>query len=78
MTSSELQLSIYTALGLNSPAWSILHHLGGNGPWIQKIDGVITGSYDVPEGCKVEQVHMVWPRYIEVVDCRPVLNKAGD
>jgi acid phosphatase len=39
--------------------WNILYHLGGNGPWVQKIDGVIEGSIGPPRGCTVEQVHMV-------------------
>ena len=39
--------------------WNILYHLGGNGPWIEKVDGVAHGGIGVPEGCRVEQVHMV-------------------
>jgi hypothetical protein len=37
---------------------SILHHLGGNGPWIQK---VTPGSPEnsPPKHCSVEQVHLV-------------------
>jgi hypothetical protein len=41
------------------PRWNILYHLGGNGPWIPKIDGVVKGGIDVPEGCEVQQIHMV-------------------
>jgi acid phosphatase len=40
--------------------WNLLYHLGGNGPWIEKVDGVVDGGIGVPEGCNVEQVHMVW------------------
>jgi hypothetical protein len=38
--------------------WSILHHLGGNGPWIQR---VTPGSPEnsPPKHCSVEQVHLV-------------------
>lgn len=39
--------------------WNILYHLGGNGPWIQKMDGVVQGGVGPPEGCTVEQVHMM-------------------
>lgn len=39
--------------------WNLLYHLGGNGPWIEKVDGVVKGGIGVPEGCRVEQVHMV-------------------
>lgn len=40
--------------------WNILHHLGGNGPWIEKTDGGVEAQgVDPPEGCSVDQVHMV-------------------
>jgi len=39
--------------------WDILQHLGGNGPWIQKTSNVVPGGIAVPEGCIVEQVHMM-------------------
>jgi hypothetical protein len=39
--------------------WNILYHLGGNGPWIPKVDGPFREELSVPEGCKIEQVHMV-------------------
>lgn len=42
-----------------SEKWNLLYHLGGNGPWIQKHDGIANGSIAVPEGCRVEQIHMV-------------------
>lgn len=42
--------------------WNLFHHLGGNGPWIQKLDPLF-GTYEAegkpPEGCVVDQVHMV-------------------
>jgi len=41
--------------------WNILYHLGGNGPWIEKVDGVTEGGINVPEGCEVDMVHMVHP-----------------
>ncbi|KAF1978005.1 phosphoglycerate mutase-like protein [Bimuria novae-zelandiae CBS 107.79] len=39
--------------------WNILYHLGGNGPWVEKVDDVVEGGIGVPEGCNVEQVHMM-------------------
>jgi hypothetical protein len=36
-----------------------MHHLGGNGPWIPKTDGPFGDDLSVPEGCQIEQVHMV-------------------
>ena len=39
--------------------WDILYHVGGNGPWIQKVDGTLGEDIEPPVGCKVEQVHMV-------------------
>ena len=39
--------------------WNILYHLGGNGPWIQKVDDVVTNDIAPPEGCTVQQVHMI-------------------
>ena len=39
--------------------WNILYHLGGNGPWVEKVIDVVDGGIAVPEGCEVEQVHMV-------------------
>ncbi len=39
--------------------WNILYHLGGNGPWVEKRDGVVQGGIGTPDGCLVEQVHMV-------------------
>lgn len=39
--------------------WNILYHLGGNGPWIPKVDDVVEGGIEVPRGCEVDMVHMV-------------------
>jgi hypothetical protein len=33
--------------------------LGGNGPWIPKVDGIVTNDTAPPQGCMVQQVHMV-------------------
>jgi len=42
-----------------SNQWNILYHLGGNGPWIPKIDGVVDGGIAVPNGCRIDMIHMV-------------------
>lgn len=39
--------------------WNLFYHLGGNGPWIPKVDGVIDARIAPPTGCVVDQVHMV-------------------
>ncbi|KAH7398688.1 3-phytase B precursor [Phaeosphaeria sp. MPI-PUGE-AT-0046c] len=39
--------------------WNILYHLGGNGPWLEKVIDIVDGGIAVPEGCHVEQVHMM-------------------
>jgi acid phosphatase len=40
--------------------WNILYHLGGDGPWVQKTQDVVEGeTVSPPEGCAVEQVHML-------------------
>lgn len=40
----------------------LFHHLGGNGPWIEKVNARF-GTYDkdgrISPGCTVDQVHMV-------------------
>jgi len=42
-----------------SNQWNILYHLGGNGPWIPKIDGVVDGGITTPNGCRIDMIHMV-------------------
>ena len=42
-----------------SNQWNLLYHLGGNGPWIPKIDGVVDGGIVIPNGCKIDMIHMV-------------------
>ncbi|KAJ6122116.1 hypothetical protein N7512_004581 [Penicillium capsulatum] len=39
--------------------WNLLHHLGGNGPWIEKADETVASSLAPPEGCSVDQVHLM-------------------
>lgn len=55
-------LQFNTATGTRGAhkAWNLLQHLGGNGPWIEKIDeGEEMSSLAPPEGCSVDQVHLV-------------------
>ena len=40
-------------------SWNMLYHLGGNGPWIKKLEGTLHEDVEPPRGCEVEQVHMV-------------------
>ncbi|KAI1626603.1 3-phytase phyB [Exophiala viscosa] len=40
-------------------AWRLFYHLGGNGPWIPKIDGINYSDASLPEHCSVDQVHML-------------------
>jgi acid phosphatase len=40
--------------------WNLFYHLGGYGPWVKKLDGhAEPQSINPPEGCAVNQVHMV-------------------
>lgn len=41
-----------------SPVWDLRYHLGGNSPWIPKVDGVVDGGIEVPLGCSVDQAVM--------------------
>ena len=45
----------------NDTGWNLFYPLGGNGPWIPKVEGVIHGTLAPPTGCDVDQVHMVMP-----------------
>ncbi|KAH5224373.1 hypothetical protein HBI62_118900 [Parastagonospora nodorum] len=59
--------------GTTTHDWNILYHLGDNGPWVEKVIDVVDGGIAVPEGCRVEQVHMM-ARHAE----RYPTKKAGD
>lgn len=51
----------------DSKARNSLYHLGGYGPWIEKIEGVVvTGDVGIgpPKGCAVDGVHMVLLSFI--------------
>ncbi|KZM18908.1 acid phosphatase [Ascochyta rabiei] len=45
--------------GTTTKDWNILYHLGGNGPWVEKVIDVVESGIAVPDGCEVEQVHMM-------------------
>jgi hypothetical protein len=56
------QSSTSQPIARNNRRWNLLYHLGGNGPWIEKIDGVVHSRGEgigPPVGCTVESVHMV-------------------
>ncbi|KAL4794351.1 histidine phosphatase superfamily [Aspergillus venezuelensis] len=38
--------------------WNLFCHLGGYGPWVEKVDGEVEGI-EPPGGCGVDQVHMM-------------------
>ena len=45
--------------GATTKDWNILYHLGGNGPWVEKVIDIVDTGIAVPDGCEVEQVHMM-------------------
>lgn len=47
------------AAGNDKQQEDLFYHLGGNGPWIPKRRDVLEHGVEPPEGCKVEQVHMM-------------------
>jgi acid phosphatase len=60
--------------------WNILYHLGGNGPWVEKVIDVVDGGIAIPEGCQVEQVHMVGhsPGMLRILDLYADVNHRQD
>lgn len=57
--SKELDQQLKSGSEVDENGWDLLYHLGGNGPWVEKVDGVVEGGIQVPAGCKVDMVHMV-------------------
>lgn len=55
---SDAVLAIIGNVSAERP-WDIFYHLGGNGPWIPKVDNIVGNGTEPPEGCWVDQVHMV-------------------
>ncbi|RMZ16703.1 hypothetical protein D0860_00869 [Hortaea werneckii] len=41
-----------------SEEWDPMHHMGGNSPWFPKSAGTVQEGLDLPQGCRVDQVHM--------------------
>ena len=56
--------------------WNLFYHLGGNGPWIEKVDARF-GSHEKdgkpPPGCVIDQVHMV--RSIQKAICSRAVGR---
>lgn len=57
--SSEPDYQAASSSRVGKDGWNLLYHLGGNGPWVEKVDGVVEGGIQVPGGCEVDMVHMV-------------------
>ncbi|KAJ6087861.1 hypothetical protein N7467_006775 [Penicillium canescens] len=57
--------------------WNILYHLGGNGPWVENIHEGAASSLETPEGCSIDQVHMI-SRHGERYPTRAVGNRHLD
>ncbi|KAJ5742705.1 uncharacterized protein N7511_011106 [Penicillium nucicola] len=53
------QSALPSAIQTSENKWNILHHLGGNGPWIKNIHHGVASSLETPEGCSIDQVHLV-------------------
>ncbi|PVI06004.1 phosphoglycerate mutase-like protein [Periconia macrospinosa] len=47
------------AMGSRPTDWNLFYHLGGVGPWVEKNIDVIEGGISPPDGCEVEQIHMM-------------------
>lgn len=78
--SGEPNYQLASGSGVNANEWNLLYHLGGNGPWIEKIDGVVEGGIQVPMGCKVDMVHMVGSRTLlkkKVLKYEPDVTTCG-
>ncbi|CAG8322361.1 unnamed protein product [Penicillium nalgiovense] len=39
--------------------WNVLHHLGGNGPWIENAGEGAASNLAPPDGCSLDQVHLL-------------------
>jgi acid phosphatase len=59
--------------------WNILYHLGGNGPWVENIHEGAASSLETPEGCSIDQVHMVclYPSCIPEFPSQPLGRVPG-
>ncbi|KAK3068743.1 hypothetical protein LTR53_013439 [Teratosphaeriaceae sp. CCFEE 6253] len=63
---SQIHVDAQQAKGAAGEDWDLKYHLGGIGPWIPKVDGVVGGGVDPPPGCRVEQVHMGYQDMLEL------------
>lgn len=59
--------------------WNIHHHLGGNGPWVEMIDDEEFRPRGIhpPEGCTVDQIHMVCS-FMSLVSGYDATNRVAD
>ncbi|KAF2722167.1 phosphoglycerate mutase-like protein [Polychaeton citri CBS 116435] len=39
--------------------WDVVRHLGGNSPWIRKTENILSHDTETPQGCILDQVHMM-------------------
>jgi hypothetical protein len=54
------QIQLGRSPGPSKKDWNILHHLGGNGPWVEMSEnGGKTPDLTPLPGCSIDQVHMV-------------------
>ena len=49
----------FCSSGFINSEWNLFYHLGGNGPWIPKADGHGDVNDPLPDGCVIDQVHLV-------------------
>jgi hypothetical protein len=64
ITYASIAGTSFCSSGLVNSDWNLFYHLGGNGPWIPKIDGTEYRDAPFPDGCVVDQVHMVSDKVI--------------
>jgi len=58
-SSSSVRSPLHHASESSASSWNILYHLGGNGPWIPRLENGTEDDLAPPHGCRVDQVHMV-------------------
>lgn len=52
-------LCLWCSSDLVSREWNLFYHLGGNGPWIPKRNGLGHPEDPIPNTCVIDQVHML-------------------
>lgn len=56
---SFLLVAIGVCPAITASQWDLFYHLGGNGPWIPKVDTIEYSDAPLPKYCSVDQVHML-------------------